>query len=301
MSEIRRAVVWLMTLVAIVIAGDHLLALALRQVLLRSNFRYSRLYRGGNDADVVILGDSRGVHSFYAPALEELTGLRALNLSYNSMSPRVMEAVLLDYLERNRAPRLVLIEPTCVIVGDALATELRTYSGFSPRLAALYAAKHPAAAAASRAFWLYPLNSEFFLEAIHYARRSDQDWIHHDVVPPALRVPGGTWRLTPYAEQVDALVRIVRALRQRGIEVRLVAAPYAPVRRPANAAEFAAMIAARTGVAVRNDIASIDDLDSFADTVHLNERGSRALLALLVRDGVFASVDVRGGADEHPR
>ena len=106
MRDGRRAAIWWAVLLAIIIAGDHLLALALHQVLVRSQFRYSRLYRGGNDADVVIIGDSRGVHSFYAPALEQMTGLRALNLSYNSLSPHVAEAVLMDYLDHNRAPRI---------------------------------------------------------------------------------------------------------------------------------------------------------------------------------------------------
>src|SRR5438132_887929 len=76
MSDARRGMIWLAILAAVIIAGDHLLAIALGQVLVRSQFRFSRLYRGGNDADIIVLGDSRGVHSFYAPALEELTGLR---------------------------------------------------------------------------------------------------------------------------------------------------------------------------------------------------------------------------------
>lgn len=289
MSDARRTVIWLAALAATIVAGDHLLAAVLQKVLVRSEFRYSRLYRGGNDADILILGDSRGVHSFYAPAIEELTGLRAFNLSYNSMSPRIAEAVLLDYLERNHPPRMVVIEPTCAIVTGALTTELRTYAGFSPRLAALYAEKHPAAAAASRVFWLYPLNSEFSLEAVHYMRRSDQDWIHRNVMPPALRAPGGTWRLVPFPAEVDALARIVRLLQQRGIEVRLVIAPYAPVKQPSNAPEFAGLIARHTAVRVWNYSAAVDDLDAFADTVHLNERGSRAFLRMLVREGTFSA------------
>ena len=134
MSDGRRAAVWWTVLLAVIIAGDHLLALALHQVLMRSQFRYSRLYRGGNDADVVIIGDSRGVHSFYAPALQQMTGLRVMNLSYNSLSPHVAEAVLLDYLDHNRAPRIVVIEATSAITSGAVASQLRTYAGFSPRI-----------------------------------------------------------------------------------------------------------------------------------------------------------------------
>jgi hypothetical protein len=288
MSDVRRAVVWLMTLLAVVIAGDPLLAMTLHQLLVRSQFRYSRLYRGGNDADVLIFGDSRGVHSFYAPAIEELTGLRALNLSYNSLSPRVAEAVLLDYLEHNRPPRMVIIEPTSVITPGAVKTELRTYGAFSPRLTALYAEDHPVAARLGRLLWLYPLNSSFFLEALHYLTRSDQTWIHRESMPAALRVPQVQWRLAPVAGEVDALARMVALLQRRGIEVRLVFAPYAPVKMPANAAEFAAYIERRTHTPVWTYASAVDDLDAFADTVHLNEHGSRAFLRMLVRDGVFS-------------
>ena len=117
--------------------------------------------------------------------------------------------------------------------------------------------------------------------------RGDQDWIHRDSMPPALRVPGRAWRLRPLPEQVDALVRMVRLLQQRGIEVRLVIAPYAQVRPPSNVAQYAALLERRTGLRVWNYAAAIDDLDGFADRVHLNERGSRALIAMLVRDGAF--------------
>jgi hypothetical protein len=286
MSDARRAVVWLMTLIAVVIAGDHLLAIVLHRVLTSSQFRYSRLYRGGNDAEVLIIGDSRGVHSFYAPALQEMTGLRAFNLSYNSLSPRVAEAVLLDYLERNRAPRMVIIEATSTITDGAVKTELRTFGSFSPRLTALYAEEHPVAARVGRLLWLYPLNSTFFIESLHYMGRSDQGWINHDSMPAGLRATGARRTLTPIANEVDALARIVRVLRQRGIEVRLVIAPYAPIT-PLDGAPFASLIEQRTGVRVADYGNAIDDLDSFADTVHLNEKGSRAFLAMLARDGVF--------------
>jgi hypothetical protein len=287
MSEARRAAVWWLVLAAVIVAGDHLLALALDQILIRSQFRYSRLYRGGNDADIVIIGDSRGVNSFYAPALEQMTGLRALNLSYNSLSPHVAEAVLLDYLERNRTPRMVVIEATSAITSGAVASQLRTYAGLSPRMAALYARDHPFEARAARLFWLFPLNSEFFLEALHYMRRSDQDWIMRDVIPDALRRGNHFAPIQPLPDEIDALARLVRELQQRGIEVRIVIAPYAPVRQPTNTPQFIALIEGRTGVRVWNYVGAVKELDSFADTVHLNERGSRELLAMMVRDGAF--------------
>lgn len=291
MTDTRSALIWFVALIGLVFAGDRMFAWALDQVLLRSQFRYSRLYRGGNAADVLILGDSRGVHSFYAPAIEELTGLRTLNLSYSSMSTRIAEAILLDYLDHNRAPRMVIVEVTSTITDGAIASELRTYAGFSSRLSSLYAEGHPYGAFAGRAFHLFPLNSGFSLEALHYWHRSDQDWINRSPMPQALRhEPAGAWSL-PRQDNLEALNRIVRVLRERGVEVRLVVAPYWP--EPLNVAELARMVS----VSVRhvepdsrilNYAGAVRDPDDFADRVHLNERGSRQLLAIMNRDGVFA-------------
>jgi len=188
-----------------------------------------------------------------------------------------------------------------VPLSPSKACALPSFGAFSPRLTALYAEEHPVAAKVERLLWLYPLNSTFFFEALHYIGRSDLDWIYHDAMPPELRAPQPAWRLAPIDGEVGALGRIVALLRRRGIEVRLVFAPYAPVKTPANAAELAALIEHRTGARVWNYAAAVGDLDSFADTVHLNERGSRALLAMLVRDGAFASVGVGSGAHEDPR
>jgi hypothetical protein len=291
MTDVRRALIWFAVLIAVVLAGDRLLSWTLDHALVRSQFRYSRLYRGGNDAEVIILGDSRGVHSFYAPAIEELTGSKAFNLSYNSMSMRIAEAVLLDYLDRNRQPRLVIIEITSVAFEGALTSELRTYADFSPRLAALHDEAHPSAAASGRAFHLLHLNSGFYLEAVHYMGRSDQTWINRASMPQGLRNSVSPQWQMPTGDNLAALNRMIQVLRRRGVEVRLVLAPYCPV--PSNMGQFATIVAQSSAMPVWNYAGSMCDPDEFADTVHLNERGSRALLAMMKRDGVF-------GMTRHP-
>lgn len=287
MTDARRAAVWLAALVAVVVAGDHLFAWALNRLVVRSQFRYSRVYRGGNRADILVLGDSRGNISFPATLIEEQTGRRVLNLSYNSMSPRIAEAVLLDYLDHNPPPRMVVLEVSSVIGVGALVKELRTFAGLSPRLAALYQQEHPVAAFAGRWFKLYPLNSEMFLDVLHHMRRPDQDVTPQPYLPAAVRNRLGRWRLDPRVENVAAVERIVRLLRARGIEVRLVITPYAPANQPVNVAEFADLLAKRTGVPVWNYSAALHDPDVFADGVHLHVPGVVDFLKILGRDDFF--------------
>lgn len=57
--------------------------------------------------------------------------------------------------------------------------------------------------------------------------------------------------------------------------------------------EFAQVVSRSSGLPVWNYSGALSDPELFVDTVHLNERGSRALLALMQRDGVF-------GMTQHP-
>ena len=294
MRDARKALLWIATLVVVVMAGDRLMSWALARVLVRSQFRYSQLYRGGTNADILIMGDSRGVNSFYAPAIEELTGKKAFNLSYNSMSPVVAEALILDYLDRNQPPKMAIIEPTCVQVDGAVLTELRPFAVMSPRLMALYQQKHPDAARTEKIFHLLLLNAGFFVDALHYMRHSDQDWIMRSSLPATSELEGK--RIVPFLPgNREAMQRIVKALRQRGVEVRFVIAPYY-AKGIENLPELAAGLSLDDHVRLATYDTVLSDPALFADHVHLNEQGSRVFLAMLQRDGVL-----EGMAGQRPR
>lgn len=298
MRDARKAFVWIATFMLVVLAGDRLMSWTLGRVLVRSQFRYSQLYRGGTNADILIMGDSRGVNSFYAPAIEELTGKKAFNLSYNSMSPVVAEALILDYLDRNRPPKMVIFEPTCAMVDGGVLTELRPFATISPRLMALYERKHPDAARMEKIFHLLLLNTGFFVDALHYMRHSDQDWIMRGSLPENSRREGK--RLIPYLPgNREALQRIVAALRKRGVEVRFVIAPYYATgieKLP----ELMAGLPLDDHVRAATYDTAISDPTLFADHVHLNERGSRVFLEMLKHDGVLAFPG-EGMAEQRPR
>lgn len=290
MREGKRFAVWFVLLVMVAMAGDRIGAFLCSRVLLASQFRFSRVYRGGPQADVIVIGDSRGVHSFYAPTLEQLTGRPALNLSFNSMSVPIAEALLADYLEHNAKPRMVILETTCVVVDRSLVPELRTYTDLSPRLEAIYAAQFPRAAAAGRVFRLLRYNSEFFLRSLRYLRRSDQDWINRNVIPAELAAGprGGRWSPRPYPENLEALGRLVPMLRARGIDVKFVIAPY----HPSVMVDMNEIIDGTRrqvpGAQVLNYADAIPESQYFADGVHMNADGSERFLRLLARDGVLA-------------
>src|SRR6267378_4905378 len=114
-------------LALLVLGGDRWLASGLDREIAGSRFRFSLVQRGGLTAKVLVLGDSRAVNGFYAPKMEHLTGVSVLNLGYNGMSMLIEEAVLRDYLTRNAAPALLVLEVTNVQDEQALLDGLMCY------------------------------------------------------------------------------------------------------------------------------------------------------------------------------
>src|SRR5690606_27714487 len=93
----------------ILFTGDRLLSILIDKFIVsKSEFRYSKLYRGKAKADILIIGNSRGL-SFYQPSIEEETGLSVFNLSYNGLPTNLALVLFKDYLKVNGAPKLVII------------------------------------------------------------------------------------------------------------------------------------------------------------------------------------------------
>lgn len=296
MAELRKAALWMLALLVAVLAGDRAASAVLRRPLMCSGFRFSRALRSGVDAGVVVLGDSRGVTSIDVAEVERFSGMRTFSLAYNGMPLSASEELLLDYLDRNRPPRLAVIEVTSAVESPAFIAELRTYADLSPRIAALYAGEHPVAARAGHLFTLLHYDSEIYLRALYYVRRSDQDWTNRASMSPqdvqrVAQMPPAT--LQPRPENVAALQRMIALLESRGSAVRLLIGPYLPeYAARSNAGAFAAFIAARAQnvdpkLRVWNYAASVGGPSNFGDVLHLNEAGAKQFAAILQRDGFF--------------
>ncbi|MEA2339320.1 MAG: hypothetical protein QOE82_3327, partial [Thermoanaerobaculia bacterium] len=300
MNDIRKAAASLLALLILVIAGDRLLSAALRRTLMGSHFRFATVLRPGVDADIIVMGDSRGVTSIYVPEVERLSGLHTFSFAYNGMPTVVSEVMLADYLQHNRPPRLAIIEVTSTVEPRAFISEIHTFGDFSPRLEALYAAEHPTAARVGKLLRLSRFNSELFLRSLYYMRRSDQDWANWAAMSPgqvARLDARAVWTLKPLPENLAALERMIRLLESRHVEVRLLIGPYYPeYAAHSNLEAFAALIAGRTHrvdpkLAVWDYSSAVTGSSHYTDVIHLNGSGAKDLAALMQRDGFFA---VRG-------
>jgi hypothetical protein len=293
-TSTRSALKFLAVSLLLTFLGDRFFAMGLERLALRSQFRFAKLYARSAQTDVLILGSSRGVNGFYAPAMKEALGVGVFNLAYNGMSAEVADLLFRDYLERNPAPRQLLVEVTNIGAQDDLASELRLYRRLSERVRALDHQKYPEFAVASDFVHLLKFNNEFFLRSLYYLNRSDQNWINRRTITPELleyarKLPPSEIRAFPAS--VEALGRTVRLARERGMEVTLVVSPYLLDfgSRISNLDSWLAKVreVAGSDVRVADYSRALPDTSHFADTHHLNERGSRALLARMIADGLF--------------
>ena len=111
-------------LIVVTLAADRLFALGLERLLLASEFRFSELYRGGRTAEVVVIGNSRSVHSFYAPVLAERSCRTVLHLGFNGVTPRAAALLLGDYVRLNAAPRLVVVEASMLFAQNRFLPQI---------------------------------------------------------------------------------------------------------------------------------------------------------------------------------
>lgn len=299
MSHMRmKTLAWLALLAGIYFVGDRLGAAALDAVIARSGLRFSQLYAGQFDAQVVCIGSSRGVHGFPAVIMQELSGKRVANISYNGLSPRVAEPLLADYFDRCGVPEVVLIEASFVGVETDVTGVMKfsPYFGRSQRLYKLACNMDPKCAVISNLSQLYRYNSELIPVALNYLRRSDQGGLVRRSVPDTLAAETEAMdpiELPLYEQEVAALARMVQLGRENGATVHVVLVGYLPAYRAklANFDTWKQQIAAGIDAPVIDLTTAIDDDDAYFDRLHFNAAGSERSAALLIERGLLGSAE----------
>lgn len=273
--------------------GDRLGGWLLGKIASESQFRYSRLYRGDAGADVLFVGNSRGL-IFFQPYVEEKMGLSTCNLSYNGMPMKLAGILIKDYLERHDPPRLLVLDISLLDkrMDDKLSTGFNCYTPYSQRLSGLLRDSFPNDFYAGKVSHLYRYNSEVFQRALYFLKKSDENWLLDRVISNTMQQEVENQReflfdYTPamLAELKDA----IEFARQKGVSIKLVVNPYYPpfARKIGNLDELIADIHRVTGLEVKDYSVSIADVEGFGDYQHLNKLGAKRYLDKLMEDGVL--------------
>lgn len=282
---------WFLVFLATLFIGDRLGGWWLQKKTESSLFRYSRLYEGRAAADILLVGNSRGL-AFYQPFIEEKTGRRTFNLSYNGLPTDVAKVLTQDYLDLYPAPKVVVIDVTaCDRTNDELLAGFTAYSNKSFRLDTLIHSKLPKVWWGTKVSALFRYNSEIFQRALSYQKKSDEDWLLDRVISPTLvaRVERDSYWIaqTPYlVQQVKEMAASAQA---KGVPVRLVIGPYFPGFHDnvGNLDNLKRSVEQTTGLRVYDYRQALADPTDFGDFMHPNKKGSAAYIELMRRDSVL--------------
>jgi len=285
--------------VVLLFVGDRGLGRMCEVFLLSSGFRLSKVYSGAVRADILILGNSRGVNGVFTPKVEEEVGLNVFNMSYNGMGIQLADNLFQDYLELNPSPKVLIVEVTCLIGDDTLLKDLKIFSAFSDRIQRELQKRYLSLYWMGQLFSLYRFNGEMFSRILYYKGKSDQDWINRYRISqeraishrPSLNQIEGFGTIP--RSQWDSLASIIEIAKDQGILVRLYVSPYLPAHVGELNPQFPHFLGKLHDFAERFDVelwdysSAISEMKAFADPIHLNLDGYHILHEILNEDGFF--------------
>lgn len=287
----HRPFLYLALVALIFFAGDRAGAWLLDRAVAASDFRFARMYRGGLDNDVLVIGDSRAVHSIYAPELSAKLCRSVFNAGFNGMSGEIAKAVVEDYLDHNKPPKAVLIEVSDAADDTDLIKEMRLFGRSPGHLHDLVRRLDPWERVWSAISHLYAFDNELTLRSLYYLRHGDQDWIMYDrpmtpdVIAAIPRDRYAQWHIRP--ESREALRQLAEELEARHIAPVLYIAPFHPAfhklvpQYEAWVHDFQRELG--PGLPIIDLSSRFSDNDYFSDIVHTNLRGSRVVMDVLAQ------------------
>ena len=285
---------WYILFIILLFTGDRIAGFLLQKQADKSQFRYSRLYGNLGEADIVLLGNSRGL-TFYQPYIEAITGLTTCNLSYNGLPMDAAKCLLLDYQElkhpENKAnPETWLIDITiCDRENDELLAGFLTYSHRSRHIDTLIHSKLPKVWWGGQVSWLFRYNNEIFQRALFYRNKSDKDWLLDRQIPASMaaEVDKHSYDLEIHPYLIQNLKETILLAQASNIRVELLIGPYFPGFQVKNLDALKSEVEKATGLPVRDYRAALPDPSDFGDFMHPNKKGSLKYLDLLKRDSVL--------------
>jgi hypothetical protein len=286
-----RSVAYILGFVIILFGGDRLASYFLKNFVVdRSQLRYTQLYHGGADAEILLVGNSRGL-SFYQPFIEQATGRSTFNLSYNGLPTNLALVFFKDYLRLNGNPKLVLFEMTMRGNRTELIGNFGCYSPYSQDLARIMLAETPSIGRFNQIFHLTRYNGEVFQRSLYHLNEPDTAWLSTATIPERALQYKKTRQVPAEFDQMAAqdYKEMVRICKENGIQYKLVVNPYLPDYRQ-RMTDFDSMLKSLRefiGEPIRDYSLTISGHESFSDPMHTNKNGSRDYMKLLFEDKIF--------------
>lgn len=261
-----------------------------------SGQRFPMVYSGALEADVAILGNSRGIHMFHPPAIERECDVKVANLSFNDLPPAIMPILWSDYLRHHAPPRLLVLEVSCIGVVDYPASTERftVLMAKNPKFGDAIRSENP------RHYWLAQLshlfrfNSPLTWRSLLFLKRDDQSWIMNSQLNETMMaetIANADAELRKDQSRLEAIKRTIEIADEHDVEVRCVVAPYAPAyfERLDGFDSWLNWVQGSLGRQVEDLSKQVKEMEHFADHLHLHEAGASHFAKQLSRQGFFTS------------
>jgi hypothetical protein len=311
----RKHFIWIAAFLSIAFAGDRIIGYFLQKITDNSQFRYSRLYNSSEDADILFVGNSRGL-TFYQPEAERLTGHKTMNLSYNGMPADLAKCLVMDYLDHHKTPKLMIVDVTmCDRENDVLKSGMNMYTPKSKRLDTLLRGMHIKAdkskgidedkytgtkvVVGGNLSHLYRHNSEVFQRILYHRNKSDEDWLIDRVIgtQAAKDTSFTSYQVRMFDNMADHFKEMVDYAKSKGVEVKLVINPYYPAFAETPFIKDSFLLPLKkhietlTGLPINDFSTALTERDEIGDYQHANKKGSIHYMNILSEKGIF---DVNG-------
>jgi hypothetical protein len=288
---------WIFEVIVLFFIGDRLGGFVLKKMISNSEFRYSKMYRGDADCDILFLGNSRGL-GFYQPYIEEVTGKNTFNLSYNALPMNLGRVLFQDYLKYNEKPDLLIVDITMMNrVDTTLISGFNVYTPYSNILSNLIKEYSENIFHAGKLSHLFLYNSEIFQRAMFYYSSSDKDWIIDRVINENMisaveeEKPFyvGPFDYSTVEMMFEELKKTVEIAKANDIKIKLVVSPFFPlfVDKIVNFEHLQKRVIMATNQPFYNYADAVQDPKGFGDYQHVNIKGAKVFIDKMKADGIF--------------
>ena len=300
----RKHLVWISSFLCLAFGGDRLAGYFLGKITNNSQFRYSRLYNSTEDADILFIGNSRGL-TFFQPEAERLTKVKTMNMSYNGMPADLAKCLVMDYLDRHAPPKVMIVDVTlCDRENDVLKSGFNLYTPKSLRLDTLLRGMTTGddnfagtkVVVGGNVSHLYRHNSEIFQRVLYHRNKTDEDWLIDRVISEktATDTALSSYKVRMFPNMVAHFKEMIDYAKSKGVEVKLVINPYFPAF--AESAEMKdsfliplkTSVEAVTGLPVHDFSTVLTEMDEIGDLQHANKKGSIHYMNILLEKGILS-------------
>jgi hypothetical protein len=299
----RKQFIWIAAFLSIAFAGDRLIGYFLQKITENSQFRYSRLYNSNEDADILFVGNSRGL-TFFQPEAERLTQEKTMNLSYNGMPADLAKCLVMDYLDHHKPPKVMIVDVTlCDRENDILKAGFNMYTPKSMRLDTLLRGIHTKddkyvgtkVVVGGKVSHLYRHNSEVFQRILFHRNKTDEDWLIDRVIGEQATKDTSfrSYQVRMFPNMAEHFREMVAYAQSKGVDVRLVVNPYYPAFAETIKDSFLtplkSHIEAITGLPISDFSTALTNVDEIGDYQHANKKGSVHYMNILLEKGIFST------------